>query len=233
MTGWTRSRSLWVRRAAAVALIPMARRGQALDVAYDVAARLLDDEEDLIHKATGWLLREAGKTAASSRVGHPSSTGVVRSARTVRSDRARKRSRSSALTTWLPLAAVTVIALRPAAADLADAASVERDLRSCPVHTRNRRPRSAGSPSWSSDPDPHDGLGAASARITTTRSVQGLQRMTRTWHLPSGSPARALDTPNWRDSTACRSICRRFLVSIVVSCRLSSADSLTTSREHG
>jgi 3-methyladenine DNA glycosylase AlkD len=61
MTGWARSRSLWVRRAAAVALIPMARRGQALDVAYDVAARLLDDEEDLIHKATGWLLREAGK----------------------------------------------------------------------------------------------------------------------------------------------------------------------------
>jgi 3-methyladenine DNA glycosylase AlkD len=62
VAGWARSRGLWVRRAAAVALIPMVRRGEALAVAYGVAAALLEDDADLIHKATGWLLREAGKT---------------------------------------------------------------------------------------------------------------------------------------------------------------------------
>ena len=62
VTGWTRSRSLWVRRTAAVALVPLARRGEALAAAYRVAAALLADGEDLIHKASGWLLREAGKT---------------------------------------------------------------------------------------------------------------------------------------------------------------------------
>ena len=61
MRGWTRHRSLWVRRAAAVAIIPAVRKRLALDVAYDVAALLRGDEEDLIHKAVGWMLREAGK----------------------------------------------------------------------------------------------------------------------------------------------------------------------------
>jgi 3-methyladenine DNA glycosylase AlkD len=59
---WTRSRSLWVRRAAAVSLVPLARRGQALPIVYGVAVALRGDESDLVHKATGWLLREAGKT---------------------------------------------------------------------------------------------------------------------------------------------------------------------------
>ncbi len=59
---WTESQSLWVQRAAAVVLVPFARRGQWLDLAYDVVERLLPSREDLIHKAAGWLLREAGKT---------------------------------------------------------------------------------------------------------------------------------------------------------------------------
>jgi len=62
MRAWARHRALWVRRAAAVALVPSARRGRLLDLAYDVAASLHADREDLIHKAVGWLLREAGKT---------------------------------------------------------------------------------------------------------------------------------------------------------------------------
>lgn len=61
MPGWARHRSLWVRRASAVALIPSARRGMSLDVSYDVAGRLHADTHDLIQKAVGWLLREAGK----------------------------------------------------------------------------------------------------------------------------------------------------------------------------
>jgi 3-methyladenine DNA glycosylase AlkD len=59
---WTRHRNMWVRRAAAVGLIPAVRKGAALDVAYAVARRLHPDREDLIQKAVGWLLREAGKT---------------------------------------------------------------------------------------------------------------------------------------------------------------------------
>ena len=61
MRTWTAHRSLWVRRASAVALLPAIRRGLALDVAYDVAAALHADREDLIQKAVGWMLREAGK----------------------------------------------------------------------------------------------------------------------------------------------------------------------------
>jgi 3-methyladenine DNA glycosylase AlkD len=34
----------------------------ALDLAYEVAAELHADREDLIQKAVGWMLREAGKT---------------------------------------------------------------------------------------------------------------------------------------------------------------------------
>jgi 3-methyladenine DNA glycosylase AlkD len=58
---WAGHRSLWVRRAAAVSLIPSLRRGLALDSAYDVAGRLHPDKSDLIHKAVGWMLRDAGK----------------------------------------------------------------------------------------------------------------------------------------------------------------------------
>jgi 3-methyladenine DNA glycosylase AlkD len=63
--GWSRDRNMWVRRASAVALIPSVRRGAALDIAYDVARTLHRDTEDLIQKAAGWLLREAGKSDAA------------------------------------------------------------------------------------------------------------------------------------------------------------------------
>lgn len=62
VAAWRRSRNLWLRRSSAVALVPPARRGRHLQTAYQVAASLFGDEEDLIHKAAGWLLREAGKT---------------------------------------------------------------------------------------------------------------------------------------------------------------------------
>ena len=61
MRTWASDRNMWVRRAAAVGLIPSFRRGLALDVAYDVAEMLHADREDLIQKAVGWMLREAGK----------------------------------------------------------------------------------------------------------------------------------------------------------------------------
>jgi len=62
MRAWARDRNLWVRRASIVSLIPRLRRGASLDLAYDIARRLHGDREDLIQKAVGWALREAGKT---------------------------------------------------------------------------------------------------------------------------------------------------------------------------
>jgi 3-methyladenine DNA glycosylase AlkD len=65
MRRWARHRNMWVRRAAAVSLIPSVRQGAALDLAYDIAQQLHPDREDLIQKAVGWMLREAGKADAA------------------------------------------------------------------------------------------------------------------------------------------------------------------------
>ena len=61
---WTASRNRWMRRASLACLVRMARRGERLHYVYSVALRLVSDEEDLVQKACGWLLREAGKTDA-------------------------------------------------------------------------------------------------------------------------------------------------------------------------
>ncbi len=62
---WSRDRNMWVRRASAVSLIPLMRTGAGLDLAYGVAPALHADAEDLIQKAVGWMLREAGKQDAA------------------------------------------------------------------------------------------------------------------------------------------------------------------------
>ena len=61
VVGWTSSPVLWVRRGAAVAFVGLTDEPAMMDAGYEVALRLQDDEEDLIRKAVGWLLREAGK----------------------------------------------------------------------------------------------------------------------------------------------------------------------------
>jgi 3-methyladenine DNA glycosylase AlkD len=62
---WSGAERLWVRRAALVTLVPFARRGRFLELAYELAGGHFPDPEDLMHKATGSLLREAGKTDAA------------------------------------------------------------------------------------------------------------------------------------------------------------------------
>jgi 3-methyladenine DNA glycosylase AlkD len=59
---WAASPNLWLRRASLVWMVPLARHGERLEEAYAAVTRLLRDQEDLIHKACGWLLREAGRT---------------------------------------------------------------------------------------------------------------------------------------------------------------------------
>lgn len=55
-----RSTNLWERRIAIVATLQMVRYGE-LEATFEVARLLLGDKHDLIHKAVGWALREAGK----------------------------------------------------------------------------------------------------------------------------------------------------------------------------
>lgn len=64
LQAWSGAENLWVRRAALVTLVPEARRGRRLALVYSLAGDHWGDPEDLIHKATGWLLREAGRTDA-------------------------------------------------------------------------------------------------------------------------------------------------------------------------
>ena len=55
-----RSADLWERRIAILATFHFIRRDE-FEPTLSIAKMLLDDEEDLIHKAVGWLLREVGK----------------------------------------------------------------------------------------------------------------------------------------------------------------------------
>lgn len=54
------SRSLWDRRIAVVATLAFIRQGDFADT-LKLTAQLLDDDQDLMHKACGWMLREVGK----------------------------------------------------------------------------------------------------------------------------------------------------------------------------
>lgn len=55
-----RSKRHWDRRMAMISTFAFIQRGK-VDLTFKLAAGFLEDREDLMHKATGWMLREAGK----------------------------------------------------------------------------------------------------------------------------------------------------------------------------
>jgi len=60
-----RSKNLWERRVSILATFHYIKRNQFSET-LKIAKMLLSDEEDLIHKAVGWMLREVGKRDAAA-----------------------------------------------------------------------------------------------------------------------------------------------------------------------
>ncbi len=61
---WAKSRNRWRRRAACVALIRGARERRFFAEIVRLSNRLLHDEDDMVQKGLGWLLRETAKADA-------------------------------------------------------------------------------------------------------------------------------------------------------------------------
>jgi 3-methyladenine DNA glycosylase AlkD len=58
---WAFHPNRWVKRASAVSFIKLARKPPFLGPIYGISASLFRVDDDLVRKANGWLLREAGK----------------------------------------------------------------------------------------------------------------------------------------------------------------------------
>jgi len=61
LKAWTGSTNRWVKRGAAVSLIIPARQGKFMKDVFEIADRLLLDQDDLVQKGYGWLLKEASR----------------------------------------------------------------------------------------------------------------------------------------------------------------------------
>jgi len=59
-TKWAKSKNRWFKRAAAVCLIVPVKNGLLLDQVFKTADLLLTDEDDLVQKGYGWMLKVAG-----------------------------------------------------------------------------------------------------------------------------------------------------------------------------
>lgn len=60
---WTKSRNRWFRRGAAVVMIYGIRREQGFEAGFEIADLLLMDEDDLVQKGYGWMLKEISNSS--------------------------------------------------------------------------------------------------------------------------------------------------------------------------
>jgi 3-methyladenine DNA glycosylase AlkD len=58
---WPGHPNRWVKRASIVSFLKLTKKEGFLDTIYEQAVRLFPVDDDLIQKANGWVLREAGK----------------------------------------------------------------------------------------------------------------------------------------------------------------------------
>ena len=58
---WAKSKNRWARRASVVCFVLPVRRGVFIDLVYGNVLAMLYDSDDLVRKANGWALRQAGK----------------------------------------------------------------------------------------------------------------------------------------------------------------------------
>ncbi len=65
---WAKSRDRWHRRAACVALIQGTRQRMFFPQIVRLSNFLLNDEDDMVQKGLGWLLRETAKADAKRTV---------------------------------------------------------------------------------------------------------------------------------------------------------------------
>lgn len=59
---WSKSSNRWVKRASAVSLIIPARKGKFLKEIMDIADILMRDEDDMVQKGYGWMLKAASQS---------------------------------------------------------------------------------------------------------------------------------------------------------------------------
>jgi 3-methyladenine DNA glycosylase AlkD len=58
---WPEHPNRWVKRASIVSFLKLTKKEGFLDIIYEQAIKLFPVDDDLIQKANGWVLREAGK----------------------------------------------------------------------------------------------------------------------------------------------------------------------------
>jgi 3-methyladenine DNA glycosylase AlkD len=58
---WTSSPNRWMRRASAVTYVLQARHGRFHDIVYRTADALLGDDDDMVRKGVGWMLKCASQ----------------------------------------------------------------------------------------------------------------------------------------------------------------------------